>query len=466
MDPNNTKLRTLLMIRQLYRQGIWLLLTLLACSSCQLQDDLFGKKTETTELGSLELSVLANAPVSMTTKADATQGAAVNTDDFEVMIKGEEQTDGSVFSRQYSKVKEMPTTIQLAVGNYTVTSNTPGELKKRMSAPYYAGDTELTITKDVTSNASVKCTMKNSRIQLQYSDDFKSTFQQWKVTLDDGSDTALYFTDQDSDEDIYWAFDEGVAQVRVNIQATTNDGNVVRDSRTFTKSMVTEGYGDVNSEDFTGGDALVLDFKPAAPSTPTTSQVTGINVSLFITFSEYKEQIQIPVSDKEIEQPSTPPSQPEGPSTPTTPEVAAPTISLPADFTYAISGNPAKPASADAVLNTPAGLKSALVKIETNNAAFTTTLQDAAFDQAGALLTGAELIGNQAMQNLFDSIGLKEADGTPKKTPVAGVTTYTFPIAAFFTFLDLFTGTHKFHLTLTDSNNQQVTKTLTVTITE
>ena len=93
-------------------------------------------------------------------------------------------------------------------------------------------------------------------------------------------------------------------------------------------------------------------------------------------------------------------------------------------------------------------------------------MQDAAVDQAGALLTGAELIGNQAMQNLFDSIGLKEADGTPKKTPVAGVTTYTFPIAAFFTFLDLFTGTHKFHLTRTDSNNQQVTKTLTVTITE
>ena len=74
------------MIRQLYRQGIWLLLTLLACSSCQLQDDLFGKKTETTELGSLELSVLANAPISMTTKADATQGAAVNTDDFEDLL--------------------------------------------------------------------------------------------------------------------------------------------------------------------------------------------------------------------------------------------------------------------------------------------------------------------------------------------------------------------------------------------
>ncbi|MGM9758773.1 MAG: hypothetical protein ACI30I_01490 [Parabacteroides sp.] len=117
-------------------------------------------------------------------------------------------------------------------------------------------------------------------------------------------------------------------------------------------------------------------------------------------------------------------------------------------------------------MNTPAGLKSAKVKIETNNASFTTTLQDAAFDTPAALLTGAELIGNQAMQNLFNSIGLKEADGTPKKTPVAGATTYTFPIAAFFTFLDLFTGTHKFQLTLTDNNDQQVTKTLTATITE
>ena len=442
-----------------------MLLALLACSSCQLQDDLFGKKTETTELGSLELSVLANAPLSMTTKAEVTKGDAVNTDDFEVLIQGEEQTDGSVFSRQYSKVKEMPTTIQLAVGNYKITSNTPGELKKRMSSPYYAGDTELTITKDVTSNASVTCTMKNSRIQIQYSDEFKSTFQKWMVTMDDGSDSALGFTQDDAMEDIYWAFGEGVSQVRVNIQATTYDGNVVRDSRTFTKSMVTEGYGDVNSDDFTGGDALVLDFKPAAPSTPTTSQVTGINVSLFITFSEYKEQIQIPVSDKEVDQPTNPPSETEDPSDPNTPEVAAPTINLPADFTYSISGNPAKPANADAVLNTPAGLKSALVKIETNNAAFTTTLQDAAFDQAGALLTGAELIGNQAMQTLFDSIGLKESDGPPKQTPVAGGTTSTFPIAAFFTFLDLFTGTHKFHLTLIDSNNQQVTKTLTVTIT-
>ena len=436
-----------------------ILLSCLAFAGCQLQDDLFGKKTEKQELGILELDVVAYSPASMSTKADENANA-VDTKDFSVLIKGEEQTDGTAFERTYNKVAEMPAAITLPVGNYTVSSNTPGEMQKRMTKPYYAGNTALSITKGITSNSNVKCTMQNSRIQVKYSDEFKSNFTSWTVTMDDGTETALSFDqDEDMSTPIYWAFGENVSQIRVNIRAVTKEGNTVTDSRTFVKSMVTEGYGDVNSDSFAGGDALELDFKPST-SESATGQVKGINVSVYITFSEYKEQVMIPVSDKEEEQtPSTP-------NTPTTPTVGNPSIVLPNDFTYSLSGNPAKPASADATLKMPAGLKSALVKIETNNQAFTTTLQDAAFDTPGALLTGAELIGNVAMQNLFNTMGLKESNGSNKQTPKAGVTEYTFPIGAFFTFLDIFTGTHKFHLTLTDANNKQVTATLTVTITK
>ena len=63
--------------------------------SCQLQDDLFGKKTEKEELGTLALSVIANAPASMSTKAEGT----VDTKDFQVVIIGEEKRDGTTFSR-------------------------------------------------------------------------------------------------------------------------------------------------------------------------------------------------------------------------------------------------------------------------------------------------------------------------------------------------------------------------------
>lgn len=426
--------------------------------SCQLQDDLFGKKTEKEELGTLALSVIANAPASMSTKAEGT----VDTKDFQVVIIGEEKNDGTTFSRTYDKVSEMPETIALSVGKYTVRSNTAGKLEKRMTHPYYAGNTELSITKNVTSEANVKCTMQNSRIQIQYSDEFKSAFKSWTVTMDDGTDSALSF-DQTTDANtpIYWTFEEGVSQVRLNIRAVTQEGNTITDSRTFLKSMVSEGYGDVNnSENFVGGDALVLDFKPSTTD-QLAGNVQGINVSVLITFAEHKEQVQIPVSDKEEPETPTTPTEPE---TPTTGE---PSITLPADFSFSASNEDSKPASADAILKTPAGLKSAIVKIETSSAEFTKTLQDATFDTAGALLTGAELIGNQAMQGTFDTLGLTESDSdTPKKTPEAGVKEYIFPISAFFNFLQAFPGTHKFQLTLTDVNNKQVSKTLTITVTE
>ena len=46
------------------------------------------------------------------------------------------------------------------------------------------------------------------------------------------------------------------------------------------------------------------------------------------------------------------------------------------------------------------------------------------------------------------------------------VAQYKFPVGAFFTFLDMFTGEHKFHITLTDNEDVTVSDVLTITITE
>ena len=73
-----------------------ILLSCLAFAGCQLQDDLFGKKTEKQELGTLELNVLAYSPASMSTKADETS-TSVDTRDFAVLIKGEEQAGGTAY---------------------------------------------------------------------------------------------------------------------------------------------------------------------------------------------------------------------------------------------------------------------------------------------------------------------------------------------------------------------------------
>lgn len=421
--------------------------------SCQLQDDLFGKKTEKEELGTLALSVIANAPASMSTKAEGT----VDTKDFQVVIIGEEKSDGTTFSRTYDKVSEMPETIALSVGKYTVRSNTAGKLEKRMTYPYYAGNTELSITKDVTSEANVKCTMQNSRIQIQYSDEFKSAFKSWTVTMDDGTDSALSF-DQTTDASvpIYWTFEEGVSQVRLNIRAITKDNNTVTDSRTFLKSMVSEGYGDVNnSENFVGGDALVLDFKPSTTD-QLAGNVQGVNVSVLITFAEHKEQVQIPVSDKEEPETPTTPGEPEAPA------VDGLTLTLPNDITMKGDISDA-PASADAVIEAKNGIRSMIVKIEPGGDGFRealTDLENRSAEDGGPIhfLTGEELVGNTAVEQLFASLKFTLS------APQSGATSYTFPIGGFFKFMKTMLGAHKFHITLVDTTGKEVKGTLTITL--
>lgn len=437
------------MNKKIYSIGL-AALSIMGLFSCQLQDDLWGKKSETEQVGVLQLQVEATAPASLSTKADESS-STVNTSDFEVKVQGKADTDVKDVVRSYPRVSELPKEITLPVGDYIVSSHTKGELQRQMDAPYYAGEKDMKITEGATQQATVKCTMKNSRIQMTYSAEFLNAFSKWSITITDQSNQAINFTEKETaPKPVYWYFEKETPSIKVHITATTKEGNTVSSEQVFSKSDASETYPDVESNFFTGGDALIITMQP----TKDTDGKVKIGISVSIIFANYTEQVKIDVSDKE----------PETPTTPGTTE--KPTITLPADFSYSKSNPTEKPASADAILKTPAGLKSAMVKIETNNPDFVTTLNDTAFDEPGALLKGTNLIGNNALQTLFDSIELKETDGSAKKTPQAGATTYTFPIGAFFTFLDIFAGTHKFQLTVTDNNDQQVTNTITITITE
>lgn len=440
------------MNKKIYSIGL-AALSIMGLFSCQLQDDLWGKKSETEQVGVLQLQVEATAPASLSTKADESS-STVNTSDFEVKVQGKADTDVKDVLRSYPRVSELPKEITLPVGDYIVSSHTKGELQRQMDAPYYAGEKDMKITEGATQQATVKCTMKNSRIQMTYSAEFLNAFSKWSITITDQSNQAINFTEKETaPQPVYWYFEKETPSIKVHITATTKEGNTVSSEQVFSKSDASETYPDVDSNFFTGGDALIITMQP----TKDTDGKVKIGISVNIIFANYTEQVKIDVSDKE----------PETPTTPTTPETTEkPAITLPADFSYSKSNPTEKPASADAILKTPAGLKSAMVRIETDNPTFVNVLEDTKFDEPGALLKGTNLIDNNAMQTLFDSMVLKETDGSPKKTPQAGATTYTFPIGAFFTFLDMFTGTHKFQLTVTDKNDQQVTDTITITITK
>ena len=186
--------------------------------------------------------------------------------------------------KEYASVSAFPTSgIMLPVGNYTVASHSNLTLQKKMTEPYYAGTEPMEILKGISTDTKVVCKMKNSVICVSYSDEFRSLFPECTITIDEGGETVLIFTQEDGNEPatVYWLFEEGVTKLTVNFRATKkSDGSTVTDRVILDKSKASQHYDDDNDA-FCGGDMLVLNFDPTEA---TTGEVTGITRTATVTF--------------------------------------------------------------------------------------------------------------------------------------------------------------------------------------
>lgn len=419
---------------------------ILCLASCEMKNELTGSLVSKEDTGAVELEVSVKQPVSQT------RAEEVATNNFPVTIQGT-STGVTDVLKEYATADEVPSSITVPIGEYTISSHSPGTLEKQMNAPYYAGSTNITVTKDVASQVDVVCRMANSRIQMLYGEDFKEAFSEWTITIDDGSEMALSYTQANLTPDaIYWHFDDDVTAITVNIKAKTVEGNTVTESRTFKKSDAAENYEEVG-DTFTGGDALEIKMGTVESST---GDLTGITITTNITFENESESVEIPTTD---------PDEPgEGGGDPVEPGEGAVTLNLPEDVTYSIEAGNA-PASADAYIASEAGLDKIIVTITAGNDAFQAILVDLTMDGQSFLAEngGVDLIDNSDFGNLVATVG--------SQAPTDGTKEYTFPIGAFFTFLDMTGATdpgksHEFHITVTDKNGETATGVFKVTINE
>ena len=423
---------------------------ILSLASCELKNELSGSLVNKEDTGAIELGVSVKQPVSQT-RADASE---IDTNTYPVVIQGTSDGVTDVIY-EYNTLSEMPASITVPVGQYTISSHTPGTLEKQMATPYYAGSTDLTVSKDIASKADIVCRMANSRIQLNYGEDFKEAFSEWTITINDGSEMALAYTQEDlNPTPVYWHFNDNVTAITVNIRAVTTEGNTVTESRTFRKIDASENYEEVGDA-FTGGDALEINMGTVTSST---GELEGIDISTNITFEDSNESVEIPTIDpEEPTDPSEPGEGGEGTE-------GAVTLNLPADVTYSISAGDA-PASADAYIASEAGLDKIIVTITAGNDAFQAILVDLTMDGQSFLAEngGVDLIDNADFGNLVSTVG--------SQAPTDGTKEYTFPIGAFFTFLDMTDATdagksHEFHITVTDKNGETANGVFKVTINE
>lgn len=422
----------------------------LSLASCELKNELSGSLVNKEDTGAIELGVSVKQPVSQT-RADASE---IDTNTYPVVIQGTSDGVTDVIY-EYNTLSEMPASITVPVGQYTISSHTPGTLEKQMATPYYAGSTDLTVSKDIASKADIVCRMANSRIQMNYGEDFKENFSEWTITIDDGGEMALAYTQEDlNPAPIYWYFGDNVTTITVNIRAVTTEGNTVSEKRNFRKSDATDKYEEV-SDAFTGGDALEINMGTVTSST---GDLEGIDINTNITFEDSSESVEIPTFDpEEPTDPSEPGEGGEGTE-------GAVTLNLPADVTYSISAGDA-PASADAYIASEAGLDKIIVTITAGNDAFQAILVDLKMDGQSFLAEngGVDLIDNADFGNLVATV--------ESQAPTDGTKEYTFPIGAFFSFLDMTGATdagksHEFHITVTDKNGETANGVFKVTINE
>lgn len=414
---------------------------ILSLASCEMKNELTGSLVDKQDMGSVELGISVKQPVSQT-RAEET----VATNNFPVTIQGTSAETADVL-KEYATLDEVPSTISVPVGNYTVSSHTPGELQKKMENPYYAGSTDITVSKGITSEVDVVCRMANSRIQMKYGDDFKAAFSTWTITVDDGTETALSYTESDlNPAPVYWYFGDDITSITVNIRAVTVQGNSVSERRVFKKEDAADKYEEVGDA-FTGGDALEINMGTVESST---GELTGIDITTNITFEDESESVEIPTTDPdEGEEPGGDPEPPTGGD--------GINITEPAGNSFLTDGvDINKGISPDKeiiiLMSVPDGIQNLYVKVNTDNSGFETA--------AGlmGLTTGSGLdLTSEAATDLSELFSL----------PQTGDTNYSFTLnSILLSLLNNYPGIHDFVLTVIDQNGEQASATLTVRVTQ
>lgn len=379
-------------------------------------------------------------------------GEEVNPNEFPVAIYY--LADNKEFE-SYNRADQVPTKIQMPVGKYYAVAHTPGELKKRMDKPYYTGRDEFEIIQGTNTESTVTCRMANGKFTVSFKPDFANVFTQWTISIDDGTETAIIYTEKDGLQPtpMYLTYEENVDVLNVNFVGTTASGNKITASNKLTKKNASNQY-DSDDEFFSGGDCIEINF---APVESTEGDITGITLKADIKFEESEETFEMEVEDNitdnggEEEGGDTPGGDNSGEG-----DDSAIRLELPSDM---VIYEDTDPSSGNAIITTENGIQSVMVKVSSSEDALIGVLQILASKNAALdLVGGTDIVNNQALSDYLAGLD-KEV-----QMPATGDKNYTFPIGAFFELLSSFSGVHTFKLTVTDMQGNTKSGVLNLTV--
>ena len=370
-------------------------------------------------------------------KLTPTATRAVETADYPVSIWS---IDNNEEFASYEKASLVPAKITMPVGNYYAEAHTPGVLEKIMNAPYYSGREDFEVIQQINTYATVTCRMANGSITVRFSDDFTTAFSAWTVSVDDGSTSAIVYSNEDglTPDPLYIKYEENVDVLNVNFVGTTTKGSRISTSNKLTKKAASEKYDNDNPY-FSGGDAIVIVFKPVES---TEGDITGIELNADIKFEESEESFDMEVTDN-VQAGGEQPGGGEEPGG----DSGAIILNLPKNMV--VSGS-TDPSLGDTYINAVNGIKSIKVKVSSTSEEMISSLNDLAGNYDGIdFINGTEVVGNQGLVGLFTDLG------QTLEVPAEGDKEYTFPIGNFFGLLQFLDGQHTFELIITDMDGNK-----------
>lgn len=191
-----------------------LLAALVIPASCSKEDPFPGGETSDTGRLSLDRMMVSVANSKQTT--DATR--AVSVDDFTVdILKGSE----TIYSWRYA---DMPSVVELPVGEYTAKAHLGTPQTAAFEAPYYEGEESFSIRKDeITEVKTIECRLGNVRVTILFDDALKAQMgSDCKVNVVMGSEGSLDFTAADEARSGYFAYVEGSNTMVATFTGTVN----------------------------------------------------------------------------------------------------------------------------------------------------------------------------------------------------------------------------------------------------
>lgn len=155
------------------RYILYTILTLLTLAGCSKAET---EQPKASGYGTLDMSGIIIE--------DATR--AVSAEDFTITVYDAGNSPVGSWTKS-----EMPETVSLEAGDYTVTAHSPSLDGAAWESPYYFGSQSATVVKDQTTPVTVRCTLANIKVAVAYSEDLQAA-------LSDGESYATRITVADS----------------------------------------------------------------------------------------------------------------------------------------------------------------------------------------------------------------------------------------------------------------------------